>query len=1256
MDVRQNHATHGGEVVGCLLPPASHSVSIGIIALEWVEWLPALQFVPIQPSWVWILDKFWERFAKRLFPSVCFINGSVSPLPAVDILLLSKITLGQCSISLNTCPASLILSSSRLRLPIGWVHNFWRIRHADVGGCTDGCWVLHSAHRVDFVVVPPLHSIDEFLPRGNVRRVLCSTVSSGKSVSAPPAGVSSLVDTLFPLGVDPPFFTVPSVFSSSGWCRRRLSLDERLHLFDYSPVLFRKLKSTHRKLLLTCDVCPPRVLGFLLRRFLGGKRGTEGVVDRDKMVALTPSRKRGLVIEDDFVGKRRRRQSSCLDPCLEAKLKTRSGKVYEAYPKPLMKEGIVKKKDDAPVPIELWLYWLDAGLDYSVSLDDWNKNVVILQEKFLLRRWRQNVLRSFVCWMKERVRGKTRRARTTVVNDMVVKGNQERIIYQWKKGGRAKYRREMKQKLKFVKDLEAARDCVRRACVCTWWDWCGGSRPFFWRWPKEDWVSIRDGRKNFVRETLPLNSVPQTPTSSEFVSRVKEKLKVVREKGYITSQQKVKSLTHFFPVAKTWRKEEGKNVVDEVRMVYDATKSGLNEAVFAPWFAMPTVDTLLRSTVAGSYMTDCDVGEMFLNFMLEQSIRSHAGVDLTQAFPEEAAGNEGRLKECWTRMLMGFAPSPYFVTKDMLIVEKLVRGDRWDGDNVFRWVNVVLNLPGLDRYDPSLPWVYKVREDGLIAADAFWYIDDGRPIAGTAWEAWQAARKIGCTLCYLGLQDASRKRTEVSTTPGEWAGTLVETSSDTPSKLVSHKKWMKGKEILARIVEEVAVRGCLNHKQLERDRGFLVYLSRTYRSICPYLKGIHQTLDSWRSGRDKDGWKLERREMMMYLASIDGGFGYMGESEAPEDVHPVTRLTSDLQALECLLMGDEPTRIPCRVRKTGWVAYGIGDASGDGFGAAIHLEDGLHFRYGQWASSISEKSSNYRELRNLVDTLEGLCANGKLKGCELFLFTDNLVAEYAYYKGSSSSRMLFDLVLRMRKMQMAGDLILHVIHISGTRMQACGVDALSRGNTSEGVMSGAKLLSYLPLHLSALDRSKNVLAWVKSWWLEDEKLTLLTPEGWFEKVFSRGNFLWVPPPAAADVVVEQLCRNFHLYSSNLHVVILPRLMTSKWRKQLLKVSDLFVEMPFNDTVWPSSNFEPLILCIVLPFADRSPWKLRSTTFVNKCARNLQTLWKEDFEVGSNSLRELLVSTRSLDTLPGDVVRRMLHSVPRGAVQDRSASG
>ena len=140
-----------------------------------------------------------------------------------------------------------------------------------------------------------------------------------------------------------------------------------------------------------------------------------------------------------------------------------------------------------------------------------------------------------------------------------------------------------------------------------------------------------------------------------------------------------------------------------MRMVYDFTKSGLNAVVFAPWFFMPTVDTLIRLTVAGSYMTNCDVGVMFLNFMLEPSIRSHAGVDLTQAFPEDAAGNGGNLKGCWSIMLMGFASSPYFVTKDMLITEKEERGNKMDVDNVFGWMKVILNLPGLYLYDHSLP-------------------------------------------------------------------------------------------------------------------------------------------------------------------------------------------------------------------------------------------------------------------------------------------------------------------------------------------------------------------------------------------------------------------------------------------------------------------------------------------------------------------------------------------------------------------------
>ena len=63
-----------------------------------------------------------------------------------------------------------------------------------------------------------------------------------------------------------------------------------------------------------------------------------------------------------------------------------------------------------------------------------------------------------------------------------------------------------------------------------------------------------------------------------------------------------------------------------------------------------------------------------------------------------------------------------------------MRGARWDSENVFRWHRVVINLPGMNTYDPSKPWVYKVRQDGTMAADLFFYIDDGRPTAPSAWE------------------------------------------------------------------------------------------------------------------------------------------------------------------------------------------------------------------------------------------------------------------------------------------------------------------------------------------------------------------------------------------------------------------------------------------------------------------------------------------------------------------------------------------
>ena len=124
----------------------------------------------------------------------------------------------------------------------------------------------------------------------------------------------------------------------------------------------------------------------------------------------------------------------------------------------------------------------------------------------------------------------------------------------------------------------------------------------------------------------------------------------------------------------------------------------------------------------------------------------------------------------------------------------------------------------------------------------------------------------------------------------------------------------------------------------------------------------------------------------------------------------------------------------------------LGDASGNGFGGVLQIGNTINFQYGQWSSEISEKSSNYRELRNLVETLEGLYLKMKLSNCEVCLLTDNIVADYAFYKGSSSSRRLFELILQLRRLEIERSLIIHLIHISGKRMIDSGVDGLLRGD------------------------------------------------------------------------------------------------------------------------------------------------------------------------------------------------------------------
>lgn len=828
------------------------------------------------------------------------------------------------------------------------------------------------------------------------------------------------------------------------------------------------------------------------------------------------------------------------------------------------REQKATKADDALVPEYLWLEQADQSGEWAAQ---GYVGAEMLQHRMLVF-WKRKILREGIALLAHSAIQRDSPARWVQMSPLG--------FYSWTMQGRVKYKREWQAWMgRKTEETRAVIDALKRALRSTWWEWKDGSAPFYWRWPTFYRRTIREGLKVYFIKDPPRNLKPQRHEKDQEVrEKVRAKLAKVRDRRYI-GPGRVESLTSYFSVPKGEA---------DIRMVYDGTASGLNDSIWVPSFGVPTIRTHLRMIGPSSWMADLDVGEMFLNFFLHEALRALAGVDLTPYFGE----GKRRVWETWQRAAMGLKSSPYQATQALEVAEEVIKGNRHDQENVFRWDRVELNLPGAETYDPTKAWVMKLRVDGTLAADFVTYVDDVRPVGGTIQEAWRAAQKIGKTLTYLGVQSASRKRRSGSQSPGAWAGTLVETDGQNVWVTVSQEKWDKVKRILSETQDRLSQGGegvQLNRKQLERDRGFLNYVVQTFPCMTPYLIGYHMTIDSWRPGRDEEGWR--QAEPSEGVAAFEEA--RMEESsEGPEFVRPVPRFRDDLSALQRLTAAEVPLRMRARARKAAGAFYGFGDASRAGFGASIKMGDELWVEYGNWSREVRESStSNWRELSNLVSMLKKVMVDGQLIGAEIFIFTDNSTAEAAFSKGTSKSRKLFELVLELKVLEVERDVHIHLIHVSGKRMIHQGTDGLSRADKSTGVMAGEDMLTFIPLHHSAVDRCPALLSELKLR-LDSKTVRWISPSDWYEHSTHRDVNFWFPPPAATDVVAEQLMKARHKRPHQLSVVIVPRLFTGRWRRRLGKCTDgswvLRVEQ-----FWPLTEFfEPLLIFVAFPYRSEAP--------------------------------------------------------------------
>jgi hypothetical protein len=97
----------------------------------------------------------------------------------------------------------------------------------------------------------------------------------------------------------------------------------------------------------------------------------------------------------------------------------------------------------------------------------------------------------------------------------------------------------------------------------------------------------------------------------------------------------------------------------EVHVFCNITLSGLNVALWAPSFFLPSGSAALWVMLFVTFILDADIGEIFLNFPMHNSIQPYAGIDIQhfrKAFQGTHLNKLSRILRCAT-LLMGCGPS-----------------------------------------------------------------------------------------------------------------------------------------------------------------------------------------------------------------------------------------------------------------------------------------------------------------------------------------------------------------------------------------------------------------------------------------------------------------------------------------------------------------------------------------------------------------------------------------------------------------------
>lgn len=774
-------------------------------------------------------------------------------------------------------------------------------------------------------------------------------------------------------------------------------------------------------------------------------------------------------------------------------------------------------------------------------------------------------------------------------------------------------------------DIDAINDCMRHVKGCTYWTWSRGSRILFYKFPPEWRNDFRDGVP-FWKLTKPPNGFMRNMKAPSREAELLTRLKIFKLKfQYYLDSAKTTLLCPRFTVPKMVADD---GTITDVRCVWDCTINGLNATLYTPGFMLPTAldaedqvvkwlsvkvgEHLRRGSPVTDYSTqeassfikttqgDIDVGQHFNNFRVHPVDQHCLGVRYTYTNNQKGAVE----REAFFRFNcapFGAAPSPYLCCQGESRIIEYCKGDPDDTTNEFQFKTCHLNLPFSKTYDPSLPEVMLLREDGELATTEVTFVDDiraaGRCKKGEYDHARAGCKQLKSRMNSVANQADDRKFRQPVERAGAWIGLIIHTDTPFPHKSTTAKKWNKFKDGLLAIREaHTSGGGFIDTGKLRSVAGLGVNVTDVYPNGRCYLKGFFNAVEAWRFGRDIDGWRLT--ELMVEAATLDRN--EIRALEFKKGYPAVTHITSELvahvDALLYLFASEAPLMVPLRPTEAHKLRYVVGDASAEGFSIVTQYPDmKLECRDGLWDTVFAKGGSNLREAQNFANHCLEQIRSGKHDGCSLWAGTDNAVWSAVWHKGMSSVKHLYNLAVELRVECQKHEVFFHLFHISGNRMIATGVDGRSRGDFDAGVSLGHDICQYIPLDRGAFElEGPRLTTWLKGWMGTDFSPPL-EPVDWYREGHKPGTHLWAPPPAAALVSLKQLAKSRHKRPHSVtHVFVCQRLLwQERWRRRFEKEMDVWFIL-HSGLYWPHDLFEPLLVGISFPMLRREqgPWLVR----------------------------------------------------------------